>query len=109
MSDAEARLEKLMRKGFLPLAILSVLSRQTLHGYGLAQQVKPVLGGSIAEGTLYPLLASFEAEGWVVAQWDTSRPGPARKQYTLTPEGNRVQKRLHERFNAVGRGLTHDD
>jgi PadR family transcriptional regulator PadR len=87
-SEAErARIERQMRKGVLGVAALAALSAAPAHGYGLAQRLKPVLGGTVPEGTLYPLLASFEAAGWIRHDWDTSQPGPARKIHSLTPDG----------------------
>jgi len=98
-SAGEARLDRQMRKGLLGLAALGALSREPMHGYALAQALKAVTGASVAEGTLYPLLAGFEADGWVATDWDTSRPGPARKVYTVTPEGQAALSRLAARFD----------
>ena len=95
------RTERQMRKGLLGLAALSALSRKAMHGYALAQAVKAVTGASVAEGTLYPLLAGFENDGWVKTDWDTSRPGPARKVYTVTPKGHAALDALAKQFKTL--------
>lgn len=98
-SPAEDRLDRQMRKGLIGLAALGALARQPMHGYALAQALKAVTGASVAEGTLYPLLAGFEADGWVETAWDTTRPGPARKTYTVTDEGRSALSRLAAGFD----------
>ena len=97
-TPGETRLDRQMRKGLLGLAALGALARAPMHGYALAQSLKDVTGASVAEGTLYPLLAGFEADGWVATRWDTDRPGPARKVYTVTPDGRAALARLAARF-----------
>lgn len=86
----QARIERQMRKGVLGVAALAALREAPAHGYALAQRLKDVLGGSVAEGTLYPLLASFEAAGWVKHDWDTQQAGPARKVHSLTLAGEQA-------------------
>jgi len=42
-------------------------------------------------GTIYPLLARLEREGFVQSYWadDSTRPGARRRLYSLTPAGRR--------------------
>lgn len=42
-------------------------------------------------GTVYPLLARLEREGFLESHWadDLERPGPRRRLYSLTPAGRR--------------------
>lgn len=43
-------------------------------------------------GTVYPLLARLEQEGWATSQWETDEPDerrPRRRYYTLTPTGEK--------------------
>lgn len=105
MTTGEAKLDRQMRKGLLGVAALSALSGAPQHGYGLAQTLHAVFGASVPEGTLYPLLAGFEADGWVLTEWDTTRPGPARKVYRLTPEGRAALQRLMTRLQALSEAV----
>ena len=75
------------RKGTLPFAALCILARGPVHGYGLAVALRDVLGASIPEGTLYPLLNKFEADGLAIAAWEIQASGPARKVYRLSEAG----------------------
>ena len=59
--------------------------RKQRSGYELSAQLK------LASGTLYPILARFDAEGILESRWevvDASEAGrPRRRYYKLTPYG----------------------
>jgi PadR family transcriptional regulator PadR len=67
------------------LAVLQVL----LHvdrPYGL----EIIERTGLASGTVYPLLARLENEGWVISYWETEEPtsrGPRRRFYEITVDG----------------------
>lgn len=71
-------------------AVLYLLgSGAAAHGYDLLTEVN-ALGLTDAEvdpGAIYRTLRQLEAEGAVVSTWDTSGPGPARRNYELTDLG----------------------
>ena len=52
-------------KGHLDGLILSVVSREPLHGYAVIEALKARSGGRLAlpEGTVYPALHRLEADG----------------------------------------------
>lgn len=100
--------EKRWRKGVLPFAVLGALKAGPRHGYALAVAVKDVLGGSIPEGTLYPLLAGFEQDGLTTAEWVIQESGPAKKTYAITAKGLAALREGAKRwkgFDASLRGL----
>jgi len=71
-------------------AILTVLAREDLHGYRLAQRVAelPVLNGVRPDMTgLYRCLKSLQKRGFVSSSWDLPDAGPAKRRHALTPEG----------------------
>jgi DNA-binding PadR family transcriptional regulator len=57
-----------------------------LHGYDITNRL------GISAGTLYPLLARVEREGWFEARWEesTTRGRPPRRCYRLTSTGARL-------------------
>jgi PadR family transcriptional regulator PadR len=100
--------EKRWRKGVLPFAVLGALKSGPRHGYALAVAVKDVLGGSIPEGTLYPLLAGFEQDGLTSAEWVIQESGPAKTTNSITAKGLAALDegaRRWIRFDASLRGL----
>ena len=71
----------------LGTAVLASLEAGSLHGYGIAQAVQARGFGRPKGGSLYPLLASLEAEGAVSTAWEEGNNGPGRRNYTLTDGG----------------------
>ncbi len=76
-------------KGDLPALVLAVLSRQPLHGYGIAREVKLLSEDALTlkEATLYPALRVLEQDGLIAGEWQPQDKGADRKVYTLTEKG----------------------
>ena len=81
--------------GDLPALVLAVLSRQPLHGYGIAQEVKHLSDAALTmkEATLYPALRVLEQDGLIVGEWQPQEKGADRKVYTLTEAGAKEARR----------------
>lgn len=71
----------------LPLLILRILGAGPCHGYGISQALTAVGLQPIKGAQLYPALVRLEDEGAIVARWEQSESGPARKVYELTAVG----------------------
>ena len=69
--------------------VLSVLHQKPMHGYEVVQAVERTTKGccSPTEGTVYPMLNEFEAEGYLASHFDLVQ-GRERKVYTLTRKGS---------------------
>lgn len=78
-----------LTKGDLPTLVLAVLSKTSLHGYGIAREVKLLSDEALIlkEATLYPALRVLEQEGLIEGQWQPQEKGADRKVYTLTDKG----------------------
>lgn len=72
----------------LPAFLLLTLAEGPLHGHGIRAALEELLPGYKADaGATYRTLNALEETGEVTSQWETESKGPARKVYTLTPEG----------------------
>jgi PadR family transcriptional regulator, regulatory protein PadR len=72
----------------LPAFILLSLAKAPRHGGAVHSDLLETMPGlKIDTGAVYRTLQELEAEGQARSAWDTSRPGPARKIYSLTPAG----------------------
>ena len=72
----------------LPAFILLLLAQNPRHGGAIQtdlQQNLPVLKAD--SGAIYRALQQLETEGYVTAEWDTSKSGPAVKIYSITTSG----------------------
>ena len=88
-----------LSKGDLPALVLAVLSRQSLHGYGIARAVEQLSDQALhmKEATLYPALRVLEQDGLILGTWEKQDKGADRKMYTLTEAGAReARKRTQE-------------
>lgn len=97
---------KQVRKGVLEYCILSALQRGDLYGYALVKCVASVKGLEVAEGTIYPLLSRLKKQELVTTRLEESPEGPARKYYSLTPEGIKVLERMSSYFETMSNGIT---
>src|SRR6059058_1627984 len=82
---------------FAEPALLLLLRERPAHGYDLLERLPELTGESRIEmGNLYRLLRGLEEEGLVSSEWDASSPGPAKRRYAVTPEGEQLLERWVE-------------
>ena len=93
------------RKGVLELCILNALSGERLYGYDIVKRLRVVDGLVIGEGTIYPILSRFRAQGLVAVELEESSGGPARKYYKLTPWGEKVLGRMNAAWDLIEAGI----
>lgn len=83
-----------VRKGILDLCILSALKGGERYGYDLVKSLYEIPGMSVTEGTIYPLLSRLRLQGLVKTRLVESAEGPARKYYSLTPQGEKNAEQM---------------
>lgn len=88
------------QRASLPMLVLDVLAVAPRHGYGIAQALVSAGLQPIKGGQLYPALAHLEGEGAIVARWEESESGPARKVYELTTAGQARREELRGQWRA---------
>ena len=80
MGTREARKTEI-RPGTPDMGILKTLSRNPMHGYGIAEHIHQMSEDvlEVEEGSLYPALQRLLIQGWVSAEWRQSKKtgGPA--------------------------------
>ena len=78
-------------QGSLDVIVLKTLSRQPMHGFGIARWIQRVTEDvlQIEEGSLYPALYRMENKGWIKADWQLTENNRRAKYYRLTPAGKR--------------------
>ena len=93
------------------LYILLALAESNLHGYGIMQSVRQQSGGTykLGPGTLYANLDRLLASG-LVGETERQLPdGNMRREYCLTPNGERMLRvevrRLRQLVATAGRRL----
>lgn len=77
-------------KNYLMAWLLVMLKERNLHGYDIMKALKERFDVSSDPGTVYRALRQLERDGYISSWWDPKEQGPARRMYTLTPEGGRA-------------------
>jgi len=77
--------------GTLDMLILRTVSRESLHGYGIAERIRLVSDEvlQVGESSLYPALQRLLLNGWVTAEWGASDNNRRARWYTITAEGRK--------------------
>ena len=84
--EVRARVERLGE----PALLLLVADRPT-HGYELLERLPELVGEERVDvGNVYRALRALEEEGLVASEWRADLPGPAKRTYRLTDDGQVV-------------------
>ena len=80
-----------LMQGTLELLILKTLSRESMHGYGIAQRIHETVDDllRIEDGSLYPALYRMDARGWITSEWGLSENNRRARFYKLTRAGRK--------------------
>lgn len=78
-----------MLKGVLEGCILAIIQKGETYGYEITTRLSAYGFGTVAEGTIYPILLRLEKSGAIEAEMKASPSGPKRKYYHLTDTGER--------------------
>ena len=102
-------MEKLdIPQGTLDLMILTILSREPMHGYGISQRLTVLSRDHfrVNPGSLFPSLYRLEQDGKLKAEWKISDNNRNAKYYKLTPAGRRHLEQHRERWDRVSFAIT---
>ncbi|MFO0511394.1 MAG: PadR family transcriptional regulator [Gammaproteobacteria bacterium] len=92
--DISRKFQRDLNAGLVALVLLGVLAEtdEDLYGYDIAKRLQRVRDGEalFKEGTIYPVLRSLAASGWLSSRIVPSYSGPPRRYYRITDEGRTV-------------------
>ena len=90
----QRKFQKELNAGIVSLVLLSILAdaREPLYGYQIAKQLERDGAGTaiMKQGTLYPVLRSLSAGGFLESEVEPSVSGPPRRYYRITDAGREV-------------------
>jgi transcriptional regulator len=94
--------------GTLDMLILKALSRESRHGYAIAQFVQEASRDvlRVEEGALYPALHRLELRGFLRSEWGTSDNNRRAKYYRLTALGRRELEHEAAEWSRVAAAVT---
>jgi DNA-binding PadR family transcriptional regulator len=85
--EVAAKWLKETRKGYLHIAVLTILSRKPHHGYETMKEIKERTRGfwKPTAGGIYPILQSLEESGYIHGEWESGKL-PKRKAVRYQPK-----------------------
>jgi len=102
-------MEKLdIPQGTLELMILTILSRDAMHGYGISQKLTTLSRDTfqVNPGSLFPTLYRLEQEGKLKAEWRPTENNRNAKYYQLTATGKRHLEQHRRRWDRIAVAIT---
>lgn len=87
-----------MLKGVLEGCILSFIENGECYGYEITAKLADYGFGTVAEGTIYPILLRLEKNGAIEARLKSSSAGPKRKYYHITETGTENLREFRENW-----------
>lgn len=92
---ADPLLAEVRRGGLLPLLVLRFLVEGSSYGNQLMERVARLTAGAVAvnPNTMYPLLRSLEAKGFILGEWEHPERR-SRRFYRVTRAGEAEARRL---------------
>lgn len=89
--------------GTLEMLILKTLTRGSMHGYGIALDLKSVSEDvlDVGESSLYPALQRLLLNGYVTAEWGASENNRRARFYQLTTAGRKKLASEREKFTRM--------
>ena len=96
-----------LKKGSAELLILSLLYRESRHGYELCKLIETRSNGAVRfkVASLYPLLYRLERRGWIVGRWVEKAGQRRRRHYGLTAEGHTVLETQRQSWSEFVEGV----
>ena len=90
-------------QGTLQLLILTIVRRQPLHGYGIAQRLQSLTDGAfqINPGSLFPALYALERDGMLSSEERASDNNRRARYYELTAHGRKRLEQEERRWERV--------
>ena len=97
-----------LMQGTLELLVLKTLSREPMHGYGIAQRIHEAAEDllRVEDGSLYPALYRMEERGWISSEWGSSENNRRAKYYKLTRVGRQQLAAQSVNWERISQAVT---
>jgi len=94
--------------GTLDMLILKTLTRDVMHGYGIAEHIRQMSDKvlQIEEGSLYPALQRLQLQGLIASEWGHSINNRRARYYRLTRAGRRQLGESETSFSRLVEAIT---
>jgi len=81
--------------------ILSMLSSELMHGYGIITELRRRYGVYEGPSTIYPMIAKFEKQGLIKLVEKNIETGRLQKRYAITEKGRQMLRSYAVSFSII--------
>lgn len=101
------RVRSKIARGSAEIAILTLLTEQSLYGFEIAKRIEQKTRGALSFtlASLYPMLYELEKRGWVSGHWEANQAGRDRRYYCLTAAGKKALAPLRREWKVFFQAL----
>jgi len=96
-----------LKKGSVELLLLSLLEKESLHGYEIGKRIEGRSGGRLQfrVSSLYPILCRLEKRRWIAGRWVEKEGERRRRFYRLTERGMEALEAQRETWREYQRAV----
>ena len=106
--DIPVKLMKHFTNGITHNLILWIISKETIHGYGIMKKLEEFFSFqdskcdiNINSSKIYPILSEMEKNGLVIGEWNVNENNKRVKYYSITDDGLAVLKHIQNTWTHV--------
>nr|WP_294998419.1 PadR family transcriptional regulator [uncultured Methanobrevibacter sp.] len=105
--ETQKKLVKHFSNGITHNLILWIISKETIHGYGIMKKLNEFFSFeaecdmTASSSKIYPILSKMEKKGLIMGEWDINENNKRVKFYSITDEGQCVLKAIRNHMNQV--------
>lgn len=93
--------ETQLLKGILEGCVLGIISKGETYGYEILITLEQYGFGTLGEGTLYPVLARLNKNGYIECRKEKSPQGPIRKYYSISETGQTYLEEFKKGYRKI--------
>ena len=108
VDETHKKIFKHFSNGITHNLILWIISKQTIHGYGIMKKLDEFFRFddveceiTVSSSKIYPILSKMEKNGLIEGKWDINENNKRVKFYSITPEGSAVLKNIQQHMKKV--------
>lgn len=106
--DTHRKLLKHFSNGITHKLILWIISKESIHGYGIMKKLEEFFSFDDAEcdikinsSKIYPILSKMEDKGLIIGEWKINEKNKSVKYYSITDDGVIVLNQIQTHMSSI--------
>lgn len=106
--ETRQKLLKYFSNGITHKLILWIISKESIHGYGIMKKLDEFFnfensncGLNFNSSKIYPILSKMEKKGLIVGEWKVNENNKRVKYYSITDGGIELLNQIQDNMNSI--------